>query len=109
MARQRSKQASRRELLTGWATGAAALGLPLVEVGAADGEVPGRKLKVLVAGAHPDDPAHSGDLWEFHRSSGAGRLVRLLEVIYRYGVEPISGFGVQLEPRVGFNFGPPPS
>jgi hypothetical protein len=53
-------------------------------------------------------PAHSGDLWELHRSSGTGRLVRLLDVIYRYGVEPVTGFGVQLEPRVGFNFGPPP-
>jgi len=56
-----------------------------------------------------DHPAHSGDLWELHRASGAGRLVRLLEIIYRYGVEPISGFGVQLVPQVGFNYGQPPS
>ena len=54
-------------------------------------------------------PAHSGDLWELHRTSGAGRLVRLLEIIYRYGVEPITGFGVQLVPQVGFNYGQPPS
>ncbi len=56
-----------------------------------------------------DHPGHSGDLWELHRASGAGRLVRLLEVIYRYGIEPIAGFGVQLVPQVGLNYGPPPS
>lgn len=55
-----------------------------------------------------EHPAHSGDVWELHRSSGAGRLVRLLEVISQYGVEPITGFGVQLVPQVGFNYGPPP-
>ncbi len=53
-------------------------------------------------------PAHSGDLWELHRASGAGRLVRLLEVIHRYGIEPITGFGVQLVPQIGLNYGPPP-
>lgn len=41
-------------------------------------------------------PAHSGDLWELHRESGAGRLARLLEVIHKYGVEPISDYQVQL-------------
>jgi Predicted metal binding domain len=56
-----------------------------------------------------EHPAHSGDLWELHRSNGAGRLVRLLEVISRYGIEPITGLGVQLVPKVGFNFGPAPA
>lgn len=55
-----------------------------------------------------DHPAHNGDLWELHRTTGAGRLVRLLDVISRYGVESIAGFGVQLVPQVGFNYGPPP-
>jgi len=55
-----------------------------------------------------EHPAHSGDAWELHRASGAGRLVRLLEVIYRYGVEPINGWGVQLVPQVRFSFGQPP-
>ena len=55
-----------------------------------------------------DHPAHSGDVWELHRTSGAGRLVRLLEIIHRYGIEPLIGFGVQLVPQVGFNYGPPP-
>jgi hypothetical protein len=56
-----------------------------------------------------DHPAHSGDLWELHRASGAGRLVRLLEIIYRYGIEPITGFGVQLVPQVSFSYGAPPA
>lgn len=48
-------------------------------------------------------PGHTGDLWELHRPSGAGRLVRLLDVIDRYGIKPLSGFNVRLEPRiVGF-------
>lgn len=42
---------SRRELLT---AGAAVVGLPLVSLAAAD--TPPPKLKVLVVGAHPDDP-----------------------------------------------------
>jgi hypothetical protein len=28
-----------------------------------------------------EHPAHSGDLWELHRATGAGRLARLLEII----------------------------
>jgi hypothetical protein len=56
-----------------------------------------------------EHPAHSGDQWELHRPSGAGRLVRLLEVIYRYGIEPISGYGVQLVPQIGINYGAPPA
>jgi hypothetical protein len=42
-------------------------------------------------------PAHSGDLWELHRESGAGRLIRLLDLIHRYGVEPISDYQIQLQ------------
>lgn len=55
MIRRRRAEVSRRELLAGLATGAAVVGLPLVEAPAADAPAP-RKLKVLVAGAHPDDP-----------------------------------------------------
>jgi LmbE family N-acetylglucosaminyl deacetylase len=56
------KQISRREMLgrTGRLVGAGALGLPLVEpAGAAQApgsQAAGGKLKVVVAGAHPDDP-----------------------------------------------------
>lgn len=55
-----------------------------------------------------DHPAHSGDLWELHRTDGAGRLVRILEVISRYGIEPIAGFRVHMQPMIGLNYGPPP-
>ncbi len=43
-----------------------------------------------------DHPGHSGDAWELHRKSGAGRLVRLLEMITKYGVQPISDYQVSL-------------
>lgn len=56
-----------------------------------------------------DHPGHSGDSWELHRAAGAGRLVRLLEVIDTYGLQPIRGYGVQLVPQVGFDFGEPPA
>ena len=50
-----------------------------------------------------DHPGHSGDAWELHRPSGAGRLIRLIEVIDRYGVRPLSGYNLALEPKiVGF-------
>lgn len=47
-----------------------------------------------------EHPAHSGDSWLLHRAAGAGRLVRLLEVIDKYGVSPISGYNVELVPRI---------
>jgi hypothetical protein len=53
-------------------------------------------------------PGHTGDLWELHRASGAGRLVRLLEVIHKYGVQPIPGYSVNLVPQVGFEAGQAP-
>lgn len=55
-----------------------------------------------------DHPGHSGDLWELHRAAGAGRLVRLLDIIHRYGIAPIVGFNVQLIPQVQLQFGEPP-
>jgi hypothetical protein len=47
-----------------------------------------------------EHPAHSGDRWELHRASGAGRLVRLLEVIDTYGVRPVQRYNVSLNPQV---------
>lgn len=66
---------------------------------------------LCVAGVreYHEHPAHSGDVWELHRAAGAGRLVRLLEIIHRYGVAPMVGYNVQLVPQVGFKFGPAPS
>jgi hypothetical protein len=56
-----------------------------------------------------DHPGHSGDSWELHRATGAGRPVRLLEAIYKYGVEPAKGYSVQLVPQVGLEWAPPPA
>jgi hypothetical protein len=54
-------------------------------------------------------PAHSGDAWELHRAAGEGRLAHLVDIIQRYGVSAINGYGVQLVPNiVGFQYGPPP-
>ena len=47
-----------------------------------------------------EHPAHSGDRWELHRRDGAGRLVRILEIIDTYGVRPLNGYGVSLVPQV---------
>lgn len=47
-----------------------------------------------------EHPAHSGDSWLLHRAAGAGRFVRLLEVIDKYGVRPISGYNVELKPQI---------
>lgn len=55
-----------------------------------------------------EHPAHSGDRWESHRTSGAGRLMRLIGVISKYGLEPIENFRVQLTTKVQFNVGAPP-
>lgn len=54
-------------------------------------------------------PAHSGDAWELHRPAGAGRLVRLVEVIHTYGIKPLRGYGVNLVPQVGLDYGDPPA
>ena len=55
-----------------------------------------------------DHPGHSGDPWELHRPAGTGRVVRLLEVIARYGVDQVTGFHVNLEPHVTFALSEPP-
>ena len=55
-----------------------------------------------------DHPGHSGNPWELHRSTGEGRLVRLLDVISKYGLEPVTGFSVHLVPQVTFSVSEPP-
>jgi hypothetical protein len=47
-----------------------------------------------------DHPGHSGDSWDLHRVAGAGRLVRILEVIDTYGVRPLSDYNLTLQMRV---------
>ena len=55
-----------------------------------------------------EHPAHSGDHWLSYRSFGAGRLVRLLEVISKYGLETIHGFEVEMTPKIRLRAGIPP-
>ena len=65
---------------------------------------------LCVAGVkeYHDHPGHSGDPWELHRSGGEGRLVRLLEVISKYGLEPVKGLHVNIVPQVAFAVSEPP-
>lgn len=49
-----------------------------------------------------EHPAHSGDPWLLHRGGAEGTLYFLLETLYRYGVEPLTDYTVQLVPRIGF-------
>lgn len=57
-----------------------------------------------------EHPAHSGDRWELHRRAGAGKLVRILEVIDTYGIRPVNGYGVNLVPHVsGLTLGETPA
>jgi hypothetical protein len=44
-------------------------------------------------------PAHSGDSWELHRRTGAGRFARILDLIHTYAVAP-STYMVNLSPQV---------
>lgn len=53
-------------------------------------------------------PGHSGDSWELHRTTGAGSLVRLIEVVRTYAVEPIGGWSVNLVPQVTLGYGEAP-
>src|SRR5947209_16669287 len=55
MTRRAAAGIGRRKALVGLAAGAA-VGLPLVEARAADAPPKKNRLKVIVAGAHPDDP-----------------------------------------------------
>jgi hypothetical protein len=55
-------------------------------------------------------PGHSGDLWALHRGTAEGTLFFLLSQIYKYGVEPINGFTLNLSVTVsGFKQSPPPN
>lgn len=49
-----------------------------------------------------EHPAHSNDPWLRHRDGVEGSLHFLLEILYRYGVAPISEYRVELITRVTF-------
>ena len=80
--------------------------IPLMQT-SGDDEIPPF---LCIAGVreYHEHPAHSGDHWLSHRTSGAGRLVRLVQVISKYGLETINGFEVQMQPRIRFTVGVPP-
>ena len=51
-------------------------------------------------------PAHSGDPWLLHRGKGEGTLLFVLNQLYRYGVQPLTGYGFELQVTLkGFNIG----
>lgn len=45
-----------------------------------------------------DHPAHTGDSWLLHRSTGEGTLTFILDVLWKYGAAPIKGYhlGIQI-------------
>lgn len=48
-----------------------------------------------------ENPAHTGDSWWLHRSKGAGGLLRLLEMISRYGTEAMRDQQFQIQVALG--------
>lgn len=72
---------------------------------------PGEAPFLCIAGVreYHDHPAHSGDLWELYRAAGAGRMVRILEIIDTYGLRPMTDYNVRLTTEVvGFLQGEAP-
>lgn len=55
-----------------------------------------------------DSPAHSGDSWFLHRGSGVGKLAHVVDILARYGSEPVQSARVQMQLIVsGFAVSPP--
>ena len=44
-----------------------------------------------------DNPAHTGDSWLLHRTSGEGSLAFILDKIWTYGVNPVGFYQVQIQ------------
>lgn len=49
-----------------------------------------------------EHPAHSGDSWLLHRDRGEGKLYFILEKLYKYGVQPITTYNIQMMPVIRF-------
>ena len=45
-----------------------------------------------------DHPGHTGDSWLLRRTGGEGTLHFILEQLWRYGAEPITSWGIKLQP-----------
>lgn len=48
-----------------------------------------------------EHPAHTGDSWLLHRTSGEGRLCRIIEILYQYGSSKMIGLQFQVAPALG--------
>lgn len=47
-------------------------------------------------------PGHTGDSWLLYRGTGRGTLFFVLDILYRYGVQPIDTYNVDMIPRIRF-------
>lgn len=47
-----------------------------------------------------NNPGHTGDPWWLHRAKGAGSIIRLLELISKYGTEPMLQLNFQMQFQV---------
>lgn len=47
-----------------------------------------------------ENPGHTGDPWWSHRAVGAGRIVRLLELISRYGTESMVALQINVQVQI---------
>jgi hypothetical protein len=58
-----------------------------------------------------ENSAHSGDSWFLHRNTGTGALAYIVDLLWKYGAEPIRGPGTNIQIQfAGFAIGgPPPS
>ena len=45
-----------------------------------------------------DNAAHTGDPWLLHRGSSEGSLAYILEKIWSYGTNPVTGYQIALQP-----------
>nr|MBA3242578.1 hypothetical protein [Acidobacteriota bacterium] len=86
--------------------------------GGQEGEVPQMEQESTLMQAHsPDDvpflclagvreyhehPGHSGDSWLLHKGEAKNMLFYLLDVLYRYGVQPINSYQIQMMPVIRF-------
>lgn len=46
--------------------------------------------------AYHAHPGHTGDPWELHRATGEGKLIQILETIWRYGTAPLDHITIGL-------------
>jgi hypothetical protein len=50
-----------------------------------------------------ENPAHTGDSWFLYRgNSGIGTLNHILDTLYNYGLLPVGGYNVNLQPQITF-------